>query len=267
MSSTAPSFAPRDAVLFVGHGTRSGLGRREFFRTTALATRLLRNDGDCVAVAPCLLELAEPTIEQAVRRLVRTRPARLVVVPVLLFAAGHAKRDIPSSVQRAVEATDAPPAVVHAGHLGLHERLIALSRLRRRQALLGARSDAQPAATRLLMVGRGSRDSEATAEMHAFSAAAADAAIARATETCFYAVEAPTLEEGLTSAAGSGAERVLVQPHLLFAGEIMDSVSLAVRRAAEESPRIDWRICPRLGPHPLLARALVARAREAAGSR
>src|SRR5436190_669000 len=91
-------------LLLVGHGTRDAEGLAEF----ASLARLVMERLPEFAVEPCFLELAEPDIPTAVHRLMASGIRQLTVAPLLLFAAGHAKRDIPMTVAEAIKARSGP---------------------------------------------------------------------------------------------------------------------------------------------------------------
>src|SRR5437868_9981512 len=150
-------FTPdRDALLLVGHGTREAAGLDDF---AALVAKI-RSATDR-PVESCFLELARPTIAEGFARLAERGVRRVTVVPLLLFAAGHAKRDIPAAI---AEAAARYPAMTiqQTGALELHERVLALSARRFEEALARA-PNVDPRQTLLIMVGRGSRDEKATA--------------------------------------------------------------------------------------------------------
>ncbi len=253
-----PIACRRFGLLLVGHGTRSAVGQREFLQLA----ELLAAEHDSGPVEPCFLELAEPGIEQALARLVGQDMDELMVVPLLLFAAGHAKRDIPSAVAEALAARPTLPKR-QTEPLGCHEALVELSARRYQQAL----ADLAPVPaeeTVLVLVGRGSRDEGASAEMRRFAALRAAKTPVGQTEICFYAMAPPSLTETLTRVAQAPARRVVVQPHLLFQGELLAAVAAEVERQAEQSPQQQWVLTCHLGPDPLLARAVLDRVRTAA---
>src|SRR5262245_51578729 len=116
-----PRDGPKSGVLVVGHGTREPAGIVEFHEVVRrLAERLTP-----LPVEAGFLELAEPTIAEAVDRLASQGVRTLTVAPVILFAAGHAKRDIPEAVAH-VAARHAGLTWRSAEPLGLHPRLVAL---------------------------------------------------------------------------------------------------------------------------------------------
>jgi sirohydrochlorin cobaltochelatase len=246
-------------LLLVGHGTRSEQGAAEFFATAELVARALPE----VAVEPCFLELAEPTIAEGIERLVARRAPRIVVMPLLLFAAGHANRDIPEAVKAA--AADHPALEVRqANHLGCHEAVLKLSAQRFWEAIDSRgdeiqRDTASLDDTALLMVGRGSLEPSATAEMHEFVELRRQMTPVAHAATCFLAMAKPTLDEALTEIAGQTVERIVVQPHLLFQGDLLDGLRSRINEAGRQWPDHQWVVADQLGPHSLLAEAVAAR--------
>jgi len=137
------------------------LGRRQ---CQALADEIAAGlDPRLFAAELAYLEMAAPTIDQVVARLVEQRVERMIVVPLLLFAAGHAKEDVPAAVRSALDAVGAADLpLLQSEPLGLQESIIELAANRFREA---ADPQISPAETCLLLIGRGSRDAEATADM------------------------------------------------------------------------------------------------------
>src|SRR4051812_33042374 len=104
-------------LLLVGHGTRSEIGTQQFLTLAdSLAQRLFP-----LAVEPAFLEMQQPDIDAAIGRLLQRGITRLVTAPLLLFAAGHAKRDIPRQVSAALVRRGRDHIEhVQAAHLGCH---------------------------------------------------------------------------------------------------------------------------------------------------
>lgn len=244
-----------DGLLLVGHGTRDPQGQREFLATAAQ----VQVQCGLFRVKPCFLELAAPTIEEGVAAAFDAGVRQLTVVPLLLFAAGHAKRDIPSAVSDA--AGRYPDLQVrHVSEaLDCHPALLWLSELRYRQALCG-RATVPPEETALVMIGRGSSDAEATQNMRRFAELRGKRTPLARLDVGFIAAQQPTLGEALQAALASGCRRVVVQPHLLFQGELMAQV----RQAAADMPcrKQEIIVTSHLAPGWPLARAVADRARN-----
>jgi len=202
-------------------------------------------------------------MEHAVAAFTKAGVERMVVVPLLLFAAGHAKRDIPAALRPslALQASIADP-------LGCEPEILELSHRRFGEATAG-RSPIPPEATCLLLVGRGSSDESATAAMHEFARRRQAMEGGMPLAVAFLAKARPSLAEQLPQIAGLGYRRIIVQPHLLFVGELSSSVERQVATAATEFPHSEWLVAPLLADPPsvrgigteLLARVICERYR------
>jgi sirohydrochlorin ferrochelatase len=241
-------------VLLVGHGTREAAGLGEFFQ----AARLVAAGAGAARVEWCLLEFAEPTLAQGFEALAARGVERVVVVPVLLFSAGHAERDIPAAIAAAARAQ--PQLVIdQAAHLGCHADIIELSHQRYREIV--SSEPAVPAEqTVLVMVGRGSHCASATAEMFELVELRRRRSQLANARACFIAMAEPSLTHALEQAARSGARRIVVQPHLLFAGLLLDRLGDAVALYAKRYSDSQWLTTSHLGPSELVASALLDRA-------
>jgi sirohydrochlorin cobaltochelatase len=249
-------------VLLVGHGTRSELGRRQ---CRVLADEIAAGlDKRLFAAELAYLEMAAPTIEQAVSRLMEQQIGRLVVVPLLLFAAGHAKEDIPASVRNVLAAAGAAGLpVVQTEPLGLQEPVIELDANRFREA-----ADAQTAAseTCLLLVGRGSRDAQAIADMRQLGEMLHQRLGIGQTQVGFLAMAQPSAHDIIHAAKNSNYRQIVVQPHLLFYGELLDRLQTSVESAAASAPEQTWRMSRVLGEETHSLAQILLQAIHSAGN-
>jgi sirohydrochlorin cobaltochelatase len=249
---------PADAILLVGHGTRNELGQQQFLK---LAEHLR------AAVAPlpvevAYIELQTPSIQDALISLHAQRLKKIILSPALLFAAGHAKQDVPAAVELAQQ--HCPGLVVTlAEPLGCHEAVLQLAAKRFQNSLapvvsvLRAKTSGEgrgegPApqidpGTALVLIGRGSSDLEAIADCRLFGRLLGNKVNAAAVFFGFIAIAQPSLAVALHDVAQSGIRRVVVQPHLLFAGEMLETTTAAMRQAQQLHPTITWIQAPALG--------------------
>jgi len=247
-----PSVVERWGILLVGHGTRDPRGQAQFME---LARRLAARY-PVTPLAACYLELVEPSVDEAVDRLAAQGVERVVAVPVMLFAAGHVLRDIPAAVQVALE-NHPRVSLAMTDALGCDPRLVELSQRRFDEAVV-AKTASPTEQTMLLLVGRGSSDLDAQAALARFAALRRERLPSVCVEICYVAAARPTLDEGLAVVAQSPCATVVVQPHLLFAGQVLDTVVEAVRRMVEKEPAKRWLLAEPLGPERLIVEALVA---------
>lgn len=244
-------YAQKWGVLIVGHGTRNQTGRAEFYSTAADVAAKLPH----LAVEPCFLELAEPDIETGVKRLADRGVERICSVPLMLFAAGHVKRDVPGAVEAAVRKHSGVPWV-QADHLGCHETLVELSVQRYREAIAESHG-VTPDETVLLLVSRGSRDPDAVGEARRFAELRQAARPLKMTEMCFVSMAEPALEHRLKNLDYGQVRRVVVQPHVLFSGKMQSYVQDQVNAIAASQSQVEWVVPAHLGVSELLSRTIV----------
>ncbi|MGH3945479.1 MAG: sirohydrochlorin chelatase, partial [Pseudonocardiaceae bacterium] len=89
--------AIRPAMLVVGHGSRDADGVDEFW---ALAETIRAVTGDLMTGFG-FIELASPTVDEAIDDLVARGATEIVSVPLVLLSAGHLKNDGPAALARA----------------------------------------------------------------------------------------------------------------------------------------------------------------------
>lgn len=257
-------FPPHLGIVIVGHGTANRTGAAE---TAAVAEQVARLvPGTPVELG--FLEVIEPSIDTVVGRLADRGCRELLVVPILLFAAGHAKRDVPAAVAEA--ALRRGLAVRQAAPLGLHPAIVRLVRRRYCETVAGLPS--LPAGEALLVVGRGASDPTAGPQLWALVRrcfAGMSRVATQPVRVGFVAAARPTLDEAIAALGRSAVgqplcRRVVVQPHLLFCGHVENQVTARLERAREEHPQIEWLQVPRLGPAEEVVQALLDRGLEAA---
>jgi sirohydrochlorin cobaltochelatase len=250
-------FEPACGLLLVGHGSRNRAGNVEFLATAGLVAELAPD----MAVEPAFLEFAEPSIHQGFEALVRRGVRRVVVVPVLLFSAGHLQRDIPSAIS-ALSAKYPDVSVETAAHLGCHMALLDLSKSRYDEALpINLRASAESRA--LVVVGRGSHDPQATAEMFRFVELRRQLTPTASARACFVTMAEPLLDRVLEQVTDQGPKQVVIQPHLLFGGVLLDRVARIVEHHASQHRHIQWVTTGHLGVSKCVAQAILDRASKA----
>lgn len=222
-------------MLLIGHGTRNPHGRTEFLDLAKLVASRLP-----VPLQAAFLELADPTIERGIGALVSQGVDRLLIAPLLLFAAGHAKQDVPAAAAKAAaDCGAAGLSVHHAAHFGSHPQIVALAQRRLVEATAG-RAAVPADQTMLVVVGRGSSDAQATAQMREFGRLLAEGAALPRVQVAFLAVAEPSIGTVLPAIPAQGVRRVIVHPHLLFRGELIEELERQTAQMAASRPEQEW---------------------------
>ncbi|MCA9127697.1 MAG: sirohydrochlorin chelatase [Planctomycetales bacterium] len=254
--------------LLVGHGTRDAFGVAQFLKVHQQMAGLMPK-----SITACgFLELAEPDISQAVATLAERGVTHLITIPLLLFTAGHAERDIPAAVAQAAS---------RHGLVCLHQvaafectpSILSLSALRFRQAVCDSADFSHDtcAATStclgshcgrvgLVMIGRGSSSAEATRRMRQFVEMRLRMTPVAWSQTAFIHAQKPSVTEALDELQSCRLPVAVVQPHLLFSGELLNQLREEAARRQILNPGQKWLITAPLGSDESLAAMLAERA-------
>jgi len=239
-------------LLLVGHGTVDGRGVAEFIAFTERMRRAMAG----IDVAGGFIELAAPSVNEAWRDLAGRGHRELAAVPLVLVAAGHAKGDIPAALEREVRRH--PGTRYRFGRpLGPHPTLL---------AVLAERIDAVvPEAdwgdTAVVLVGRGSTDPDANAEVSKVARLLQETRGFAFVETAFVSLARPDVTEGLRRAVLLGARRIVVAPYFLFDGVLPQRVVAQAREFTASG--VDVLVAGYLGDCAPLADLVVERYHEA----
>lgn len=252
-ADSVPASAACDSILVVGHGTQSAEGQAAFHRLVEKVAALR----PCAMVEGCFLEMAEPRIAEAMSRLYERGGRRMVVAPLLLFAAAHAKDDIPSAIRQAAERLEGLE-FRQSEPLACHARIVGLA-LARFEASLSEPPRRAPRDTAWLMVGRGSHDADATNEMRRLAGLCVERSGAGWLEVGFTDMAEPSVATALDRAAESNLPCIVVQPHLLFHGFLIERLSAQIDESRRRFRDKEWRLAEPLGPDDGVALALLDR--------
>jgi sirohydrochlorin cobaltochelatase len=250
-------------LLLAAHGTRDPAGVAGFQALAARVAELAGRDG--IEVAGGFIELSAPPLRDAVASLTDTGlaapglagpgPARVVAVPLMLVAAGHAKGDIPAALARE-QARHPGLGFTYARTLGPHPALIELLDTR----VAAVAGDTPPA---VLVVGRGSTDPDANADVVKTARLLWEGRDYPLAETAFVSLARPDVTEGLERCRLLGARRIVVARYFLFPGVLPDRVAEQAAQYAAAHPELDITVADVLGDCDEIAALVLERYREA----
>jgi sirohydrochlorin cobaltochelatase len=253
-------------LLLAAHGTRDQAGVAAFGALAARVGDLAAADG--TRVAGGFIELSAPPLRDAVAALVNGTPARLVAVPLMLSAAGHAKGDIPAALAR--ERTRHPGvSFTYARPLGPHPALLTLlaKRVDAGGAFGGCQGDRPPVASTdtpaVLVVGRGSTDPDANADVVKTARLLWEGRDYPLAEAAFVSLARPGVAEGLERCRLLGARRIVVARYFLFPGVLPDRVTEQAAAYAAVHPELEIQCSDVLGDCDEIAALVYERYHEA----
>ena len=244
-------------VMVCGHGSRDEQAITEFESVAAgIRERLPRYD-----VESGFLEFATPVIREGLDKLRARGNGLCLAVPGMLFAAGHAKNDIPS-VLNTFEAQHPEMEIRYARELGIDDKLIRAAGDRIREALDATGDEAPLHETMLVVVGRGASDPDANSNVAKVMRLLWEGFGFGWGETAYSGVTFPLVEPGLEHATRLGYRRIVVFPYFLFTGVLVKRIYEHTDRVAARHPGIEFIKAPYLNDHPAVLDAFAERVEE-----
>ncbi|MEB3270595.1 MAG: CbiX/SirB N-terminal domain-containing protein [Synechococcus sp.] len=230
----------RIGVLVCGHGSRNRLAVAEF----ASLAQALGRDLAPIPLAYGYLEFARPILRDGLDALRDSGVQHVLAVPAMLFAAGHAKNDIPSVLN--TYAAETGLRIDYGRELGIDRRMILAAGARIRACLEEAAAADRAAGraavpvqeTLLVVVGRGSSDPDANSNVSKVTRMLVEGFGFGWGETLYSGVTFPLVEPGLRAVVRLGFRQIVVFPYFLFSGVLVSRIRQHSQRVADDHPGI-----------------------------
>jgi sirohydrochlorin cobaltochelatase len=244
-------------VMLCGHGSRDVEAISEFGTLAqGLAERLPQ-----YRLTHGFLEFARPIIREGLDLLVADGAGRILAVPGMLFAAGHAKNDIPSVLNR-YAAENPGVEVLYGRELAVDFKLITAARDRIEAAEEAAGTHVAREDTCLVVVGRGASDPDANSNVAKVARMLWEGMGFGWATTCYSGVTFPLTDPGLDRIARFGFRRVIVFPYFLFTGVLVKRIYRHADEAAQRNPGVEFVKAGYLNDHPMVYETFVERVGE-----
>ena len=246
----------RLGVMLCGHGSRDEDAVVEF---AALAQHLKARLPE-YPVEFGYLEFARPIIRDGLDKLRDHGVDRVLAVPGMLFAAGHAKNDIPSvlntyAAQKAIR-------IDYGKELGIDPKMLRAAADRVGEAVAAAAGNIAQHETLLMVVGRGASDPDANSNVSKVTRLLWEGFGFGWAETASSGVTFPLIEPALEHAARLSYRRIIVFPYFLFTGILVARIYDATDRVAKRYLGIQFIKAPYLNDHPLVVDTFEERIRQ-----
>lgn len=249
--------AEKIGVIVCGHGSRDESAVHEFQSVAeGLRSRLPDYDIDYG-----FLEFATPIIRTGLDALRARGNKRILAVPGMLFAAGHAKNDIPS-VLNTYQAQNDSVEILYGRELGIDPKMINAAGSRIVEALDSAGGSVPREETLLVVVGRGASDPDANSNVSKITRMLWEGLGLGWAETVYSGVTFPLVEPGLEHATRLGFKRIVVFPYFLFTGVLVKRIYGYMDKVAARHPDIEFVKAGYLNDHPLVLDTFAERALE-----
>ncbi len=244
-------------IMVCGHGSRDDGAVGEF----AAVAEGLRARLPQYPVESGFLEFARPVIRVGLDKLRERGVHRILAVPGMLFAAGHAKNDIPSVLNNWA-ALYPDIQVDYARELGIDTKMMRAAGDRVAEALAASKSDVPVGETLLAVVGRGASDPDANSNVAKVTRMLWEGMGFGWAETLYSGVTFPLVEPGLEHVVRLGFKRIIVFPYFLFTGRLVKRIYEHAGIVAARHPGIEFVHAPYLNDHPLVIDTFAERVGE-----
>lgn len=250
----------KTGVMICGHGSRSQSAVDEF---ATLAEKL-------PAYLPAdwmtdygYLEFANPVIRDGLDKLREAGCERILAVPGMLFAAMHAKNDIPTVLN--TYAVKHGMDVHYGRELGVDPKMLAAAAGRIQEAVDKANAghgDMPLTETCLVVIGRGASDPDANGNVAKIARMLQEGIGFGWCEVGYSGVTFPLVEPCLQHVAHLPYKRVIVFPYFLFSGILIDRIYGFTDQVAAEYADIQFIKAGYLGDHPKVLETFAERIME-----
>ncbi|WP_297462194.1 sirohydrochlorin chelatase [Ferrovum sp.] len=245
-----------ETILLVGHGSREQSGNQEieFF------AEQWRSRQPQLNIEVCFIEFAAVLVEEGLSKAAR-RGGRVVVVPLILNAAGHVKMEIPEHLE---QARLRYPAVefVYCPHLGANTQILAI--LKRNLAHALAQLDMpDPRNTGIVLLGRGSSDRVANGEVAKMARWLYEEGEHPWVDIAFTGITHPRLESVIQRQVKLEVRQIIVLPFYLFTGTLIERIRRQVQALEIQYPQVRFALSGYFGFEEEIYALLEQRIREA----
>jgi len=218
-------------ILLIGHGSRETAGNDEVERFT----QTWRARHPQWRTELCFIEFADVEVEAGLAHAAQGA-GRVIVVPLILNAAGHVKMEIPAHIARARLQW---PGVRfdYAPHLGVCEPILAILK-RQLRGCMQELDMPDPTTTGVVLLGRGSSDREANGEMARMARWLFEETDHELVDLAFTGITYPRLEGVVQRQVLLGMKQVVVLPYYLFTGTLIQRIARQVTHLKQQYPQL-----------------------------
>ncbi len=221
----------QNCILLIGHGSRDPDGNPQIEK---FAEQWREQHPDW-QIELCFIEFAEIEIEQGLKNAAE-KGKRVIVVPLVLNAAGHVRAEIPHHIEHA-KAHYPDTQFVYTPPITAGEPVFNI--LQRKLNKSFAELDyPAPANTGIIVLGRGSSDRKANGEISKIARWLFEETQHELVDIAFTGVTTPRLETVVQRQAILGMKQIIILPMYLFDGTLIKRIQRQIARLQQQYPQI-----------------------------
>jgi len=210
----------------------------------------------------CFIEFADVTLDAGLNNAAKGSK-RVIVVPLILGAAGHVKMEIPHHI---ADAREHHPNVefIMAKHLGAGTKVLQALKAELGKAMLAL--DAPDAKnTGVVLLARGSSDKVANGEIAKMARWLFEETGHEMVDLAFTGITYPKVEAVVQRQVACGMKQVVVLPYYLFTGVLIERIARQVERLGIQYPATFFGLAKYMGFNDAIYALLDERVADAQG--
>lgn len=220
-----------EAILLVGHGSREAAGNLEI---EDFAQRWRARQPDW-PIHVCFIEFADVLPDEGLARAAQSA-RRVIVVPLILNAAGHVKMEIPQHIAQA-RARYPDTEFIYTPHLSACDPILTVLKRRLRTAMHGLDMP-DPTTTGVIVLGRGSSDRMANGDVAKMARWLQEESDHELVDIAFTGITYPRLERVVQRQVRLGMTQIIILPYYLFTGTLIERITRQVVHLQGQYPSI-----------------------------
>ena len=246
------------SILLVGHGSRHKPGNDEINQFSAKWKEM----NPQWRIETCFIEFADVMLDDGLDNAAKDTE-RVIVVPLILNAAGHVKMEIPHHINQARQ-RHADVEFVYAAHLGANDAILNILK-RSLRKVMTEMDVPDPKTTGVVILGRGSSDRVANGEVAKMARWLFDETDHENIDIAFTGITYPRLEEAVKKQVTLGMTQIAILPYYLFTGTLIERIGRQVSRLQQQYPQIAINCGSYFGFEPEIYNILNQRVNESIG--
>lgn len=220
-----------ETILLIGHGSRNAEGNREI---EAFA-ELWRKRQPQWRIEVCFIEFADVLLDGGLDR-AAGNASRVIVVPLILNAAGHVKMEAPEHIGKA-RLRHPDTEFLYVPNLGADDRILKILKRNLNKAM-SALDMPDPKNTGVIILGRGSSDRAANGEVAKMARWLLEETHHELVDIAFTGITFPRLEAVVQRQIKLGMMQIAVLPYYLFNGTLIERISRQIEHLRLQYPQV-----------------------------
>ncbi|MFV2060884.1 MAG: sirohydrochlorin chelatase [Gammaproteobacteria bacterium] len=228
----------KTTVLLVGHGSRDNNGNIEIEKFS----KEWKNRNPDWAITTCYIEFADILLDDgldiAADAATANNSNRVIIIPLILNAAGHVKMEIPHHINKARQ-RHTHIEFVYARHLGAGEPILEILKRNLKKALATIDMP-DPHTTGVIILGRGSSDQFANGELAKMARWLFEKTDHEVIDIAFTGITYPRLETVVKRHQLLGMTQIVILPYYLFTGTLIERIKRQTAQLQQQYSTINF---------------------------